>query len=161
MHRDRPELPRRGVLLGAATVLVALPVAACSRQEDDSEPDPLIALESAARSDAATAHAIASRYPQAPRYLGDVGRARKTQADALREEIDRLAGGQAKPSTSITPPPPQLPGDRKAAVRQLSDSLSRARRDADALVPSLPGYRAGLAGSVASGCAGFVEVLAL
>jgi hypothetical protein len=159
MPRDRTELPRRGVLLGAATAFVALPAAACSH-EKKSPPDPLLALESLARSDAATAHAIATRYPEAT-YVAEVGKARAAQAQALRREIDRVAGGPAPSTTRAVPPPPKLPDGQKAAVKQLSDSLAAAGRNASALVPSLPGYRAGLVGSVAAGCAGLVEVLSL
>lgn len=159
MPRDRPELPRRGVLLGAATALAALPAAACSH-EQKSRPDPLLAVESLARSDAATARAIAARYPAA-KHVAEVGKARAAQARALRTEIDRVAGGSTPSTTSAAPAPPKLPAGQQAAVKQLSDSLRAAGRNAGALVPSLPGYRAGLVGSVSAGCAGLVEVLSL
>lgn len=146
------------MLLAGAASLVAVPVAACDSR-DDSGPDPLAELISAARSDAAQARAVAQRFPQAS-GVAEVAKARKAQADAMQREVDRVAS--ATTTASAAPPqPPPVPAGQQAAVKQLSGSLSDAQHKAIGLVPSLPSYRAGLVGSVAAGCASLVEVLAL
>lgn len=160
LQPHRLQFHRRGILLAAATSLVALPVAACATR-DDSRTDPLIELVTAARSDAATARAVATHFPSAS-GVAEVAKARDTQADTMQREIDRVAGGAADATTTTAaPPPPRVPPGQQAAIEQLSRSLSDAQHKATKLVPSLPSYRAGLAGSVAAGCAGLVEVLSL
>lgn len=159
LQPHRLQFHRRGILLAAATSLVALPVAACTSR-DDSRPDPLIKLVAAARSDAATARAVAAHFPAAS-GVTEVAKARDTQAETMQREIDRVAGGAETTTTTAAPPPPRVPTGQQAAIKQLSQSLSDAQHKATELVPSLPSYRAGLTGSVAAGCASLVEVLSL
>lgn len=154
-----PRLSRRQVLLSGAATAVALPAAGCTLFDDGSRPDPLIALASAARSDAADARRIAAAFPDLPGAT-EVADGRERQARALQHEIDRAAGGETGSATSTTPSRNTTPApDRAAAARSLSRSLHAAQQQAAKLVPTLPRYRAGLVASVSAGCAALHGVL--
>ncbi|MER7083802.1 hypothetical protein ABT308_37065, partial [Saccharopolyspora kobensis] len=87
--RARSALGRRSVLrLIAATPVVAALGTACSSAPD--EPDQLLALANAAKSDARLAEAVARSHAKLADVANEIATARNTHAGALQQEIDRL-----------------------------------------------------------------------
>lgn len=157
--RARSVLGRRSVLrLFAAVPAAAALTAACSSAPD--EPDPLLALAAAAKSDAQLAKVIAQSHSELADAANEIATARSAHADAMQREIDRLAPRDPKDPPSVPEPAPkQAPGSANAATKALRDALTRAQDATAKLVPGLPPYRAGLAGSVSASCASLREVL--
>jgi hypothetical protein len=156
--RQPSRVTRRSVLAaGALAPASALPLAGCTSSPEG--PDPLTALASAARSDAAEAEAIAAAHPDL-NAAKVVARTRAEQAKALQKEVNRAsaespsATKKAQDGSSAA-----APDNQSGAAKQLSTSLRTAQRQASDLVPTLPRYRAGLVGSVAAGCASLLEAL--
>ncbi|GAA4554117.1 ferritin-like domain-containing protein [Amycolatopsis samaneae] len=132
------EFSRRAVLRAGAVAALAAPLAACSGGNDES-PDPLAPLLAAAEADAAAARALG-----ADAVAGQVAEARAAHAAALKSEVDRLNRPPATPSPAPAPP---------SGVDGFRERLVTARKQAEDLVGTLPRYRAGLAASIAAGCA--------
>lgn len=149
---------RRLLRLAALAPATAVVVTGCDTQKR-AEPDPLLALATAARSDAALAQAIARNHSGLSDKASAVAIARTEHARALQREIDRV--NPPAPDTPPPPPPaqpaPPSPGDAKTV---LSEAIRTAQRQASGLVPAAPNYRAGLLGSVSASCASLLEVLA-
>lgn len=139
---------RRRVLFAVAAAPLA--VACTTEPAPPPPPDPLSALAAQARADAKLAQAVAT--PAA----AEVAKARETHATLLQAEVDR----ERPPLSSTAPPPVSTAPEAPDPLAALRTALDAAVRDASALVPSLPSYRAGLVGSVAAGCASLREVLA-
>lgn len=158
--RARSVLGRRSVLrLIAATPVVAALSTACSSAPD--EPDQLLALANAAKSDARLAEAVAQAHAKLADVANEIATARSTHADALRQEIDRVSPRDPEDPPSVPEAPPQqAPGSASAASKALVEALTGARDQAAGLVPALPDYRAGLVGSISASCASLLEVLA-
>ncbi|MDA3624344.1 hypothetical protein [Saccharopolyspora oryzae] len=157
--RDRSVLGRRSVLrLIAAAPVVAALTTACSSAPD--EPDQLLALAEAAKSDAQLAKAVAQAHAKLAEVANEIANARSTHADALQQEIDRVNPRDPEDPPSVPEAAPQqAPGSAGAASQALSDALGAAQDQASKLVPGLPGYRAGLVGSISASCASLLEVL--
>ncbi|MCI2420321.1 hypothetical protein MOQ72_23020 [Saccharopolyspora sp. K220] len=157
--RAWPVLRRRSVLrLFAAVPVAAALTTACSSASD--EPDPLVALATAAKSDAQLARAIAQAHSGLADAANEVAAARSAHAEAMQREIDRVnpPDPEDPPSVPDVAPPPS-PGASDAAAKVLRDALSLAQQKAARLVPGLPTYRAGLVGSISASCASLREVL--
>ncbi|GAA0519467.1 hypothetical protein GCM10011581_09380 [Saccharopolyspora subtropica] len=149
---------RRSVLrLFAAAPAVAALTAACS---STPEPDPLVALATAAKSDAQLARAIAQAHPRLAAAAREVAAARTAHAEALQREIDRVNPRDPQDPPSVPEPGPQTaPHSANAAANALLEALRVAQENAAQLVPGLSDYRAGLVGSVSASCACLREVL--
>ncbi|MCP2169620.1 hypothetical protein LX83_006506 [Goodfellowiella coeruleoviolacea] len=145
---------------GALAALAAPLLASCFGETEPPAPDPLAELAAQARSDAATATAIASAHADLAAAATLIAQARQEHAVALQQEVDR-----ERPPTSSTAPsptgatPPSAPPSAKEAEQALTQALTSAEQQAAGLVPTVPAYRAGLLGSVAAGCASLREVL--
>jgi hypothetical protein len=147
-------------LRAGALIAVAGPaVAACTSQPAPPPPDPLQGMLTAATSDAATAKRAAAAFADNGATLDVIASVRQAQAAALRAEVVRAAGsGTPTTSASSASKPPALPAE-STVTSDLVHGLAAAQRQAAALLPSLPRYRAGLVGSVAGGCASLTEAL--
>lgn len=124
-----------------------------------SDPDPLLALAAAAREDAELADAVVKAFAQLTDPLASMVDARRAHGRALDEEITRLDPDH---QTAGDPPatPVTVPGSTAdAALAGVLTALANAARQAAEAVPELPGYRAGLVGSIAACCAGYRAVL--
>jgi|UPI00048FD679 hypothetical protein len=132
------QVGRRNVLRWSGIALLGAPLAAlpaCSGGYDDS-PDPLSAMATAARSDAAAARAIGGKVAR------QIAELRTAQARALQQEVDRAnrpAAPAAKPSPAKN-------------MRALGKRLTSAAESAVELIPQASRARAGLLASVAAGC---------
>ncbi|MGV9664905.1 hypothetical protein ACWDUL_11280 [Nocardia niigatensis] len=166
--RPQPSLPavnRRSALRlaggGALAVAAVGALAACTKDNTPAAPDPLIAQETSARTDAAAATAAIATSPDKAGALQTIATQRTAHADALRTEIDRAIGvygdgttpsRRTPPVTPVTPvPPPTL-----AALRA---QLQQSQRSAADLSVQLAGYRAGLLSSISACCATHSGVL--
>ncbi|MGW1677920.1 hypothetical protein [Saccharopolyspora sp. NPDC002376] len=156
--RARSALGRRSVLrLIAVAPIAAALTTACSSAD---EPDQLLALAEAAKSDAQLAKAVAQAHAKLAEVANEIAVARSTHADALQQEIDRVNPRDPEDPPSVPDAAPQqAPGSASAALQALSDALSGAQDQASKLVPGLSGYRAGLVGSISASCASLLEVL--
>ncbi|ORV63298.1 hypothetical protein [Mycobacterium gastri] len=163
MPRAVPVVNRRGVLAGGAA-LAALGVVVSACGESTPKPpavDELLAPLEQARRDSALASAAAAAIgnpPQVAAALTVVASQRGAHARALATEIARAAGklvsatsetssSSASPSPTGTEPPPPPP-----PVSDVVDSLRKSAEDANRLVASVSGYRAGLLASIAASC---------
>ncbi|MCA1186858.1 MULTISPECIES: hypothetical protein [unclassified Saccharopolyspora] len=140
----------------AALPAVAAVSAACASGED--APDPLTALATAARSDAALAQGVARSHPSLGAGAGAVAEIRAEHARLLQQEIDRL--DPPDEPREHRAPAAQVPASPPEAQAALKQALAAAEQAAAKLCPSLPGYRAGLTGSISASCASLAEVLA-
>ncbi|ACC40339.1 MULTISPECIES: hypothetical protein [Mycobacterium] len=173
MSRAVTVLNRRGVLAGgAALAALGVVVSACG----ESPPKPpaveeLLAPLEQARHDSALASAAAGAIgnpPQIAAALTVVANQRAAHARALATEIARAAGklvsatsetSSSSPSPSATepqaPPPPPPP------LSDVVDSLRQSAEDANRLVTTTEGYRAGLLASIAASCTASYQVALL
>lgn len=145
---------------GALAALAGPLLASCLGETEPPAPDPLAELAAQARSDAAAARAVASAHADLAEVATLIAQAREEHATALQQEVDR----ERPPTTSSTAPgstapAPSAPPSAKEAEQALTQALASAEQRAAGLVPSVPAYRAGLLGSVASGCASLRDVL--
>ena len=157
--RTRHTFGRRSVLrLFALAPVAAALTTACSSGE--AEPDVLLGAARAAKADAALAEAIGRAHSGLAEVAEEVATARKAHAQALQREIDRMNPPDPKAPPSVPEPPPQqAPSSADQASEALRAAARKAQQQAADLVPSLPPYRAGLAGSVSASCACLLEVL--
>jgi hypothetical protein len=155
--RPSNPLSRRSVLIGGALAGSAAILTGAGCSTSDDEPDPLLAIANSASRDAAQAKAIFAAHPELS-GAKVVAQARGTQAAALHKEVNREAGA-TESSTARAAGKSPVPGDSASAGKELIQRLHNAQREAAALVPTLPRYRAGLAGSVSAGCATLLEAL--
>ncbi|GAA4619267.1 hypothetical protein [Saccharopolyspora hordei] len=157
--RARSVLGRRSVLrMIAASPVVAALTTACSSAPD--EPDPLLALAKAAKSDAQLARAVAETHAGLAAVAEEVAAVRGEHARALQREIDRVNPRDPEDPPSVPEPPQRrAPGSASEATTALTDALTAARDRAAELVPTLPTHRAGLVGSVSASCASLLEVV--
>jgi hypothetical protein len=156
-----PTVSRRRVLIGTAALAVLSTAAAgCGAPAPRPEVDALVAQLDRARADSqlAAGAATAARPPIAV-ALNTVAAERSAHAQALSDEIDRIAGNtpQSPASSSPTstsptstsassaPLPPPTPQDVIAALKQSADGAAQ-------LAAQQSGYRAGLLGSIAASC---------
>ncbi|MEV6065794.1 hypothetical protein AB0L82_04495 [Nocardia sp. NPDC052001] len=158
-------MDRRAVLRlaggGALAVAAVGALTACTTEAAPELPDPLLAQEESARSDAASAQAAIATNPDKAVALQTIATQRGAHADALRAEIDRaigVYGDGTTPSKRVAPPTPVVPVP-PPAVSQLKAGLSQAQRSAADLSIQLSGYRAGLLGSISAACATQAGVL--
>lgn len=152
--RPRTQFGRRDVLRLAPAVGL---IAACAPVPD--APDPLAALDRAARSDAALARSIAQAHTELSAAAIEVATVRTEHARALRRELDRMHPPDPDAPRPKDPAPPKAPASASEAATRITDALRSAQRSAGDLVTTLPTYRAGLVGSVSASCAGLLEVL--
>ncbi|CAM05112.1 hypothetical protein A8924_6275 [Saccharopolyspora erythraea NRRL 2338] len=157
--RARDTFGRRSALrlFALAPAAVALTTACTPTAE---EPDPLLAAATAARKDAALAEAVARAHTGLAEQAGEVAAARKAHAQALQREIDRMNPPDPDKPPSVPDPGPQrAPASAEQATAALAESLRSAKDRLGGMVPALPPYRAGLAGSISASCACLLEVL--
>ena len=140
----------------AALPAVAAVTTACAGGED--APDPLAALADGARSDAALAQGVARSHPALGAEAGAMAEIRAEHARLLQQEIDRL--DPPDEPREHRNPTPQVPASAPEAQAALKQALAAAEQAAGKLCPTLPGYRAGLTGSISASCASLAEVLA-
>ncbi|MFD2422619.1 ferritin-like domain-containing protein [Amycolatopsis pigmentata] len=133
---------RRDVLRAGTLAALAVSLTACRTGYSD-EPDPLAPLAEQARADADAAHQVQGA------AAAQMATLRSAHAQALQAEVDRLN----RPKSATHPDTPS-----GAGVSGLRARLATARQQAENLVPSLQGFRAGLVAAVAAGCAGLQEV---
>jgi hypothetical protein len=155
---------RRTLLRAVATAALAVPaVSACTPEpEKPLPPDPLVELAAQARTDAATAQAIATAVPPLTIPAGEIAKIRAEHATVLQGEADRERPPTTNSSATSAPTsaPVATPGDATAARALLIDTLTAAEQKATAVVMIVPRYRAGMVGSVAAACASLREVMA-
>ncbi len=156
-RRRRPPLTALAPALVSALVL-ALAAGCTGGTPAQTAPDPLKPLLDAASADARTANAAAAVFADNSATLTVIGSVRAQQAAALAREVDRAAAVTADSATA-TPPTSAAPTDEGSVTAQLLQGLTDAQKQAAALLPSLPAYRAGLVASVAAGCASLTEAL--
>jgi hypothetical protein len=126
-------------------------VAACGSPPPPPDVDELAAQLDRARSDSqlATDAAAATPPPPTAQALTAVASERAAHAQALSDELVRIAGKKAPTTTatSTTAPPAAAPTtmDVIAALRQSADNAAQ-------LATKQSGYRAGLLGSIAASC---------
>lgn len=159
--RDRVirQVPRRPFLLGLAAAAAAVPAAGLLAGCGSEEPDPLAALATRARADAAMIDSILNVGQLGAALssrLGPVAEARRQHATALGVELGETS--PATPSTSPAPPPSEQT-DVDGAVQRVRTALGDSARQAGLLVLTLPRQRAALAGSIAACCAAYETVL--
>lgn len=154
---------RRQVLIGAGLAVAGLGTlaAGCTTRSTPEPPDPLAALASRATADAALAKATGAAFPDLVNVTTLVADNRTQHATTLDSEVHRVRPVTATPTASSSaPPPPPVAAQSKDAVSALVTALQAAEKEAAALVPGLPRYRAGLVGSVAASCAALGMVVA-
>lgn len=148
-------LGRRDLLRLFAALPAAAAVTACG---SEPEPDPLEPLAHAARADAALAQGVARTHTALAGPAGAVAAARGEHARLLQQEIDRLNPPDKPQRHRVAPP--RVPGSAAEAKAALQQAVGAGQRQAAQVCPGLPGYRAGLTGSVSASCASLAEVLA-
>ncbi|WP_437339844.1 hypothetical protein [Mycobacterium asiaticum] len=169
MPRAVPVISRRGVLAGGA-VLAALGLAATACGEPAPKPpgvEELLGPLDQARRDSALAAAAAGAIgspPQIAAALTVVASQRGAHARALSTEIARAAGklvsSATETSTSANPNSnePEAPPPPPPPVSDVIDSLRKSADDANRLVATSSGYRAGLLASIVASCTASYEV---
>ncbi|MFE2997659.1 hypothetical protein ACFXG4_21900 [Nocardia sp. NPDC059246] len=156
---------RRSVLRLAGGGILAVAavgaLAACTRNDTPAAPDPLIAQETSARTDAAAATAAIATSPDKAGALQTIATQRTAHADALRTEIDRAIGVYGDGSTPSRRTPPVTPTAPvpPPGVAVLRTQLQQSQRSAADLSAQLSGYRAGLLSSISASCATHAGVL--
>ncbi|MFG1929706.1 hypothetical protein ACGFK1_03490 [Mycobacterium sp. NPDC048908] len=147
-----PTVSRRQILF-SATVLALLGGAAagCGEPPPPPEVGELAAQLDRARADSQLASDAASATPPPPtaQALTAVASERAAHAQALSDELVRMAGSKAPTATSTTTTAPAAKppttADVIAALRQSADTATE-------LATTQSGYRAGLLGSIAASC---------
>ncbi|WP_309139290.1 hypothetical protein [Nocardia cyriacigeorgica] len=160
--RFRPVNRRTALRLAGAGVVGAAALAAATgcAQESELEPDPLLAQELLARTDAAAATAAVAVEPQRHGALTLIAAERTAHAEALRTEIDRLVGvygdgtvpSRRQPEVTVAPAAP-------VDAATLRGQLTAAQQSAADLARTQSGYRAGLLASISAACAVHAGVL--
>lgn len=157
-------LRRRDVLVGATLAVAGLAplTAGCTPKPAPEPPDPLAALATRATADAELARATGAAHPDLAAAATLVADNRAQHAAAIGAEMHRVrpVTTTTPTGTSAAPTTPPVPPQSKDAASALVNAMRQAEREAAALVPGLPRYRAGLIGSVAAGCAALGEVVA-
>ncbi|BBX59965.1 hypothetical protein MSHO_53100 [Mycobacterium shottsii] len=159
---------------GAALAALGVVVSACG----ESPPKPpaveeLLAPLEQARHDSALASAAAGAIgnpPQIAAALTVVANQRAAHARALATEIARAAGklvsatsetSSSSPSPSATEPPAPPPPPPPPPLSEVVDTLRQSAEDANRLVTTTEGYRAGLLASIAASCTASYQVALL
>lgn len=141
------------VAIGASAVTTS-----CSSSAD--EPDQLLGLAKAAKSDAALAEATAAAHSDLAASASEVAEARQAHARALRREIERVNPPDPEQGPTVPDVPrPEVSQSAEAAIGELREALESARGKAAQLVAGTPPHRAGLTGSILASCASLLEVL--
>lgn len=169
MSRAVPVISRRRVLAGGAALALGVVATACG----ESAPKPpsveeLVGPLDQARHDSALAAAAAGAIgspPQIAAALTVVATQRAAHARALSTEIARAAGklvSSTSETSSVTsstsPTEPEAPPPPPPPVSDVIDSLRKSAEDANRLVSTSSGYRAGLLASIAASCTASCEV---
>ncbi|MFE3056565.1 hypothetical protein [Nocardia sp. NPDC059239] len=160
-----PAVNRRSALRLAGGGMLAVAavgaLAACTRNDTPAAPDPLIAQETSARTDAAAATAAIATSPDKAGALQTIATQRTAHADALRTEIDRAIGvyGDGSTPSHRTPPVTPTAPVPPPGVAVLRSQLQQSQRSAADLSAQLSGYRAGLLSSISASCATHAGVL--
>ncbi|OBJ60511.1 hypothetical protein [Mycobacterium asiaticum] len=169
MPRAVPVISRRGVLAGGAA-LAALGVVATACGEPAPKPpsvEELLGPLEQARRDSALATAAAGAIgspPQVAAALSVVASQRAAHARALATEVSRAAGklvsstSETSSSTTTTSTDPEAPPPPPPPVSEVIDSLRKSAEDANRLVATMSGYRAGLLASIVASCTASYEV---
>jgi hypothetical protein len=155
----------------AALAALATGAAACtSAPPVPPPPDRLLPLLDAALSDAQLATAVAQVHPKLAAAASVTAADRTAHAQRLAQEIHRADPSARPPVPGLTPAPgastsasaaaapPAVPPDPNAAATALATMLQASQAAAADLVATLPGYRAGLVGSMAACCASHVVI---
>ena len=169
MTRAVPIINRRGALAGgAALAALGLVVSACGESPPEApQVEQLLGPLGQARHDNALATAAAADVgnpPQMAAALTVVAGQRAAHARALATEVARVAGKLVtdtgnSPSTSPSPSPTEeAPPPPPPSLPDVVNSLRRSAEDANRLVATMSGYRAGLLASIAASCTASYEV---
>ncbi|MEK0671539.1 hypothetical protein OSI13_12850 [Mycobacterium ulcerans] len=173
MSRAVTVLNRRGVLAGgAALAALGVVVSACGESPPKRPAvEELLAPLEQARHDSALASAAAGAIgnpPQIAAALTVVANQRAAHARALATEIARAAGKlvsatseTSSSSPSPSAPEPQAPPPPPPPLSDVVDSLRQSAEDANRLVTTTEGYRAGLLASIAASCTASYQVALL
>ena len=147
-----PTVSRRQVLISAAALaLLGSAATACGEPPPPPEVGELAAQLDRARADSQLASDAAAATPPPPtaQALTAVASERSAHAQALSDELVRMAGNKAPTATSTTSTVPAAKAptteDVIAALRQSADAAAQ-------LAATQSGYRAGLLGSIAASC---------
>ncbi|NNH72920.1 hypothetical protein HLB23_24185 [Nocardia uniformis] len=146
---------------GGALAVVALGAVAGCAEDAPATPDPLVAQELSARSDALVATAAIAAAPDRAAALRTIATQRTAHADTLRTEIDRVIGvygDGTTPSNRVAPVTPAAPAT-PPSVGELRTGLTNSQKSAADLATTLSGYRAALLASISAACATHVGVL--
>nr|WP_081290755.1 hypothetical protein [Mycobacterium asiaticum] len=166
--RAVPVISRRGVLAGGAAVALGVVATACG--EPAPKPpavEELLGPLEQARRDSALATAAAGAIgspPQVAAALSVVASQRAAHARALATEVARAAGklvsstSETSSSTTTTSTDPEAPPPPPPPVSDVIDSLRKSAEDANRLVATTSGYRAGLLASIVASCTASYEV---
>ncbi|MFI6867028.1 hypothetical protein [Nocardia sp. NPDC050406] len=157
-------LDRRAVLRwtgGGALAMVALGAVTGCAEDAPAAPDPLVAQELSARSDAVAATAAIATAPDRAAALQTIATQRTAHADALRTEIDRAIGvyGDGTTPSHRTPPVTPIAPATPPSVNELRTGLTNSQKSAADLSTTQSGYRAALLASISAACATHVGVL--
>jgi hypothetical protein len=150
-------MTRRRLLTAMLLAPPALVACAPARSAQGSAPDPLSALATAARADAALAAAVIAATPNLAGRVAPLRDARTEHAVALEAEVSREAGptATAAPTPVASPSPAPSPATLAAlrtAVAAAGDAAAKVAMAADA-------HRVGLVASVAACCTTYAAVL--
>jgi hypothetical protein len=149
-------MTRRRLLTAMVLAPPALVACAPARSAEGSAPDPLSALATAARADAALAAAVIAATPNLAGRVAPLRDARTEHAVALEAEVSRQAGttATAAPTPVASPAPSPAPSlaALRTAVAAAGDAAAKVAMAADA-------HRVGLVASVAACCTTYAAVL--
>lgn len=146
---------------GGALAVVALGAVAGCADDAPVAPDPLVAQELSARSDAVAATAAIATAPDRASALQTIATQRTAHADALRTEIDRAIGvyGDGSTPSRRTPPVTPIAPTSPPSLNDLRTGLTSSQKSAADLAVDQSGYRAALLASISAACATHVGVL--
>ncbi len=162
MELPRPSgsrLGRREALRAAVLLPLAASLSTACTSTGPPPPDPLQALVTRARSDAALAEAVAQTHQSLAAKAHAVAGDRSQHAGVLLHEVQRVNPPDPKQPPPAAPPVPQVPASETDAHTALVQALRAAQQQAADLVVGLPPYRAGIVGSVSASCGSLLEVL--
>lgn len=148
-------MTRRRLLTAMLLAPPALVACAPARSAQGSAPDPLIALATAARADAALAAAVIAATPNLAGRVAPLRDARTEHAVALEAEVL----GQAGTTTTATPAPVASPAPSPATLAALRAAVAAAGDAAGKVTMAADTRRVGLVASVAACCTTYAAML--
>ncbi len=148
-------MTRRRLLTAMLLAPPALVACAPARPAQGDAPDPLIALATAARANAALAAAVIAATPSLAGRVEPLRDARTEHAVALETEVSRQAGTTA----TAAPTPVGSPAPSPATLAALRTAVAAAGEAAAKVAMAADAHRVGLVASVAACCTTYAAVL--